>query len=427
MEYYDRNLYIWVKDDPKHRFELIRKDERTILTTLGPITYKRRYYRDKFDNKYVYLLDNQLGIPPNIRMSNELIIKILDLASSMTYSEVGKRAAEGCVLSKFTIWNTIKNVNIEAIYFKNINRGDLKVHLQVDEKYVGMIDSKNKKKYYTATIFAGKIASKLQNKTVLSAATLPKIRKLINYHLKERYKVDINEEIFVSGDMALYVQNFKNHIYCRAKYVPDKFHVYKVIKDDIPDLLIDKYSINDENVQRYLLKNLKKDNSNSRKVIKILKKKPELFKTYLDYEYLGCSQEGQNSHIYAPRFGKYANRFSPSTIEKLSIVREAISLDINIEINYLNREIPEILDIGYLSIDLESPFRYALDTRGMSFQSAKMFEAIKDGKGVKWLWLTKVGLPTKLKRYLYRPYSRYIIYNLKTQNRLSLKVIIESK
>ena len=368
-----------------HRFELIRKDERSILTTIGLITYKRRYYLDKFENKYVYLLDNQLGIPPHIRMSNELIIKILDLASSMSYSEVGKRVADGCILSKFTIWNTIKNINIEAVYSPNIDRKGFKVHLQIDEKYIGMINSKNKKKYYTATIFAGKIPGKLLNKTVLSAATLPKIRKLINYHLKERYKVEVDEEIFVSGDLALYVQNFKNHIFCKARYVPDKFHVYKAIKDDLPELEIDNYAINDKNVQCYLLKHLNKDNVNSRKVITILKNNPGLFKTYLDYEYLGCSQEGQNSHIYAPRFGKYANRFSPSTIEKLSIVREAISLNINIEISHLNRDIPEVIDIGHISIDLDTPFRYALDTRWMSFQSAKVFNTIKDGKSIKWL------------------------------------------
>lgn len=385
LEYYDRDLYIWIKDDPMHRFELIRKDERSILTTIGLITYKRRYYLDKFENKYVYLLDNQLGIPPHIRMSNELIIKILDLASSMSYSEVGKRVADGCILSKFTIWNTIKNINIEAVYSPNIDRKDFKVHLQIDEKYIGMTNSKNKKKYYTATIFAGKIAGKLLNKTVLSAATLPKIRKLINYHLKERYKVEVDEEIFVSGDLALYVQNFKNHIFCKARYVPDKFHVFKAIKDDLPELEIDKYAINDKNVQCYLLKHLNKDNVNSRKVITILKNNPGLFKTYLDYEYLGCSQEGQNSHIYAPRFGKYANRFSPSTIEKLSIVREAISLNINIEISHLNRDIPEVIDIGHISIDLDTPFRYALDTRWMSFQSAKVFNTIKDGKSIKWL------------------------------------------
>lgn len=325
LEYYDRDIYCWVKNNPEKRFTLIRKDERTILTSLGIIKYKRRYYHDNINDNNVYLLDNQLQIPPHIRMSNELIIKILDLASYMSYKEVGKHLSNEFELSKYTIWKTIKDVNIEAAYEQNINRGNLKIHLQIDEKYIGMVESTNKKRYYTATIFAGKVrinktSCRLLNKTVLSASTLPKIKKLINFHLKERYKVDVDEEIFVSGDMALYIQNFKDELYCKAKYVPDKYHVFKTIKDDLPEIEIDSYSINDEEFQNYLINNLKRDNPDSKKIVTMLRKTPEIFKTYLDYRYLGCSQEGQNSHIYAPRFGKYANRFSKSTIEKLSLI-----------------------------------------------------------------------------------------------------------
>ena len=386
LEYYDRDIYLWVKEDPRKRFVLIRKDERTILTTLGIIRYKRNYYFDKYENDYVYLLDNQLKIPPHARMSNELILKILDLASMMTYKEVGKHLSNEFTLSKFTIWNVIKNTIVEAMYTPFINRNGLKVHLQIDEKFIGMIESTKKKRYYTATIFAGhkeigKNRYQLLNKTVLSAATLPKIKKLINYHLKEYYKVKIDEEIFVSGDLALYIQEFKDSIdVCRSKYVPDKFHVYKAIKDEIPNIEVDAISINDKNFQNYLIKNLSNDNPDARKIRKLLIKNPEVFKTYLDKEYLGCSQEGQNSHIYAPRFGKYAARFSKSNLEKLSLIREATSMDINVRVTSINREIPEQLDIGHIEIDLDDPLKYVIDTSEMKYETKKMFDAIKYGK-----------------------------------------------
>lgn len=386
LEYYDRDIYYWVKEDREKRFTLIRKDERTILTTLGIIKYKRRYYHDNILDNNVYLLDNQLKIPPNIRMSNELIIKIMDLASYMTYREVGKHLSNEFELSKFTIWKTIRDTTIEAMYSPTINRNGIKVHLQIDEKFIGMIDSTNKKRYYTATIFAGrkrinKKSHRLLNKTVLSAATLSKIKQLINYHLKERYKVKIDEEIFVSGDMALYIQEFKDSIIvCRSKYVPDKYHVFQAIKRIIPDLEIDSESINNKSYQKYLVKKLwGKDDFDAKKVLNLLRNKPEVFKTYLDKEYLGCSQEGQNSHIYAPRFGKYANRFSKATIEKLSLIREAEVMNINIKIGLLNREIPKQLDIGQFSIDLDEPLRFYLDTREMKYETKQMFDGIKYG------------------------------------------------
>ena len=385
LEYYDRDIYCWVKDDPDKRFTLIRIDERTILTTIGIIKYKRRYYHDNLFDNNVYLLDNQLKIPPHIRMSNELIIKILDLASYMTYQEVGKHLSNEFELSKFTIWKTIRDATIEAMYETNIDRKKLKVHLQIDEKFIGMTDSTRKKRYYTATIFAGKEkinkkSHKLLNKTILSAAELSKLKKLINYHLRERYKVKIDEEVFVSGDLALYIQEFKESLYCKAKYVPDKYHVYQAIKQNIPDIEIDSTSINNHDFQKYLINKLwGKDDIDAKKVLKLLRSEPKIFKTYLDKEYLGCSQEGQNSHVYAPRFGKYANRFSKATIEKLSLIREAEAMNINIKIGFLNRDIPKQLDIGQFSIDLEEPIRYSLDTREMKYELAKMFNDIKYG------------------------------------------------
>lgn len=396
LEIEDRKLYLWTKNDPNKRFVLIRKDSRTILTSSGIIRYKRRYYYDKYEKNYVYLLDNQLEIPSHARMSNELILKILDLASIMTYKEVGKHLSNEFELSKYTIWKTIKDSYVECSFSTEINRNGAKVHVQIDEKFINMstkkkrkdkLANKNKKRYYTLTIFAGKhkinkTSYELENKTVISSSSLPTLKKRLMYLLVNRYKVTMDEEIFISGDLAQYIQRLGEDIsICRTKYVPDKYHVYSAIRKEIPGILIDDYSINDKSYQNYLIKNLSdnKDNVDSRKVRRLLLRNPDVFKSYLDKEYLGCSQEGQNSHIYAPRFGKYANRFHPRTIEKLSLIREAIATNNKIIIGSNKRDIPKKLDIGYIIIDLDGPLKYVLDTSEMKYESRKMFDAIKYG------------------------------------------------
>lgn len=110
----------------------------------------------------------------------------------------------------------------------------------------------------------------------------------------------------------------------------------------------------------------------------ILIKNPKSFKSYLDPEYLGCSQEGQNSHIYAPRFGKYANRFSPSTIEKLSLIREARAMNAKVILVHKYRKIPGPIDVS-MPQPYEDIVKYALDTREMKFETMKMFNQIKYG------------------------------------------------
>lgn len=87
VESYDKEIYCSID---KKRFNLIRLDEITILSTYGIINFKRRYYFYTYLNQYCYLLDNKLDIPKSKRMTNELIIKILRLSSTMTYKEVGE-------------------------------------------------------------------------------------------------------------------------------------------------------------------------------------------------------------------------------------------------------------------------------------------------------------------------------------------------
>ena len=185
---------------------------------------------------------------------------------------------------------------------------------------------------------------------------------------------------FKREDFAKYVQSFKESIICcSSKYVPDKFHVYKTIKDVLPDLIIDDYSLNDKRMQQYIINKLvDSDDVNAKKLKRLLVRNPKSLETYLDPLYLGCSQEGENSHIYSPRFGKYANRFSPSTIEKLSLIREAKVMNAKVKIAHKRRKLPTLIDIT-IDEPYEDIIKYVLDTRGMKYETAKMFNAIQYG------------------------------------------------
>lgn len=335
-------------------------------------------------NEYCYLLDNRLQIPKSKRITNELILKMMDLASIMSYKETGEHLSSEFVISKFTVWKTINEVLLETYFDNEINRKNNKIHVQIDEKFIGMTGSKNKKKYYTLTIFAGKElvgkSYKLLNKTVISSSNLKDLKQKINEVLINRYKVSPYEEIFLSGNFATYIQYFEDSIICcRSKYVPDKFHVYKAIKDSLPDVYVDDYSLNNKEFQNYLIKELKQiDDVDAKKVRTLLLKRQGAFKSYLDKEYLGRSQECQNSHVYAPRFGKYANRFSPSTIEKLSLMREAKAMNVKVILTHINREISDLIDI-LIPEQYEDPIKYVLDTSEMKYETAKLFNKIKYG------------------------------------------------
>lgn len=311
------------------RYKIIGLRPRTILTTIGIITYKRRYYYDKYDEEYIYLLDNQLELPKYTRISNELRIQVLKLASEMTYRVLGRNISDEFTIGKSTVYKIVRDTTIKEICPPIFRNNEDIVHLQIDEKYIGMIDKKNKGKYYTATIFAGEkfIKSKriLLNKTVLSSYKLDDLEKKIKDNLINRYKVKEDEKIFISGDFASYIKKFKSRIddICKPIYVPDKFHVKKALKDLFGWKVDDRELNLKENID-FIFKSIDEDTPISYKGLKgVIKDNADCFKPYLDEKYLGCSQEAMNSHVYAPRFGKYQNRFNPKTIEKLSLIKEA--------------------------------------------------------------------------------------------------------
>lgn len=383
LERFDKFIYSQLDHS---RFKVVRIDERTILSSYGSLRYKRRYYYDNYLEEYCYLLDNHLQIPKSKRMTNELILRMLDLASKMSYKEVGESLSSEFTLSKYTVWKTINEVLLETYFDVDVKRNGEKIHVQIDEKYIGMTKFKNKRKYYTLTIFAGiernGKANKLLNKTVISSCVLNDLKKKVNDLLVNRYKVSLDEEIFISGDFATYIQCFGDAITCcKTKYVPDKFHVYKTLRDTLPDVVVDDISLNDAGFKNYLISRLKtiKD-GNAKKLLKMLKSEINYFKAYLDPEYLGCSQEGQNSHIYAPRFGKRANKFSPSTVEKLALIREAKAMNAKIILVHKNRKIPEHIDISEIIYPYKEETRYVIDTTAMKQETRKLFNAIKYGE-----------------------------------------------
>ena len=380
LERYDKDIYCSIDHG---RFELVRLDGRTILSSHGLIRFKRRYYLDKSTGEYCHLLDNRLRIPKSKRMTNELIVKLMELASIMTYKEAGEHLSDEFALSKSTVWRTIRESMVEAHFGGEISPGP-KIHVQLDEKFIGMTGSKNKRRYYTLTVFAGKRragnSSELLNKTVMSSSRLSDLKARLNALLKKRYKVYSGDEVFLSGDLASYIQGFGESITCcRSRYVPDKFHVYKALRDSLPDVSADDISLNDRDFQGYLISRLSEiDDGNAKKLKRLLESNPKAFEPYLDPDYLGCSQECQNSHVYAPRFGKYANRFSPATIEKLALIREAKAMNAAVVLRHKRRKLPDPIDFSS-SKPYESPERFALDTSGMRYETAKMFNAIKYG------------------------------------------------
>ena len=369
----------------KQSFEKVVKiKERCIQTTIGMLRFKRRYYYDKYEHKYRYKLDAFLRIPRRNRIMNNVKIKIIEAASEMSYEKAGRYACEdGLPVSKATVCRLIKNTEFYIEDNNVLLDNDSKIHVQIDEKFVPIASSKNKKKLYTCTIFKG-VALKgskriLQNRTLISSKSLNTFFKRINKSLLEKYKVKLDDEIYLSGDLATYIQNSPERIrVCKAIYVPDKFHVLRGLKTSI-GVIANKYELNDDEYRNSLIDALKGiDDVDAKKIKKLLCNNPESLSYYLNYKYDGCSQECMNSHYFCPRFDKVPNVWEFDTIEKLSQIICCRENKSRIKLGW-NDEFYEMPYKEIEPIDFEKEHRESINTLGFDYQIKKFFLRLENG------------------------------------------------
>lgn len=366
--------------------KIIKFKERSILTDFGMLTFKRRYYYDTMQDVYTCLLDTYLKIPKRSKVMTNIKLRIIEACSEMSYSKASRYGApNGYPLSKSTAYRYIRDVSIRVKENNYITMNNDTIHVQIDEKFMNMIGSKNKKKHITATIFKGrkqigkKGRIKLLNRTLLSAKNEEIIYKKINAYLFNKYRVKPDDLIYVSGDLAKYIQTAPEKILvCKSKYVPDKFHIKQALIDEVGVYATDN-DLSDSKFIEALVDGLKNTvTTNGKKLKNILKKNSDSLKTYIDTNYQGCSQEGMNSHYYASRFAKLPMKMGIKNLTKLSKIIEAKENNSLVTVGFEHEYYLKPYDIvGHMPILHEE--RFVLDTRCMDKLTRKMFEHLKYG------------------------------------------------
>ena len=100
--------------------EIVKIVPRTILTSKGLITFRRRYYYNTNNDAYLYLLDSILEIPKYSRLSKKLKTKILSSLNHLSYKDAGiDNLPKGNKISAESAFNSLNKstINVEYIPF----------------------------------------------------------------------------------------------------------------------------------------------------------------------------------------------------------------------------------------------------------------------------------------------------------------------
>ena len=343
----------------KKSWHVVRRDETTLVTHLGPVKYKKTLFRHKETGEYAYLLDKIMGLAPHTRMTEDAVAKVLEEAVQTSYQKGGENA---CItiddVSKQTVLNKLHVLEFPEVS-QNDERKELPyLYIDCDEDHVSLqfLESREetledwKRKnvmpklvyvYEGITDESGR--NKLVNPKYFGGVYdgpdgVESLWKEVKHYIENNSDVEKIDKIYINGDGAGWIRSGTKYI-PGGEFVLDKFHMHKyIIKatshlwdsvDDARSMLYraihkKKKWMAEDTFNRIL--EVTEDESRRRTV--------ETAKKYILNNWsgimhqvkakdvnFGCSAEGHVSHIFSDRMSSRPLGWSRTGADKMARLR----------------------------------------------------------------------------------------------------------
>lgn len=322
----------------KKHYTIKQIRSRTIITTLGSITFKRRQYQSRKDGTYFYYIDHLIELESRERLSTTLKLEILKMLTKYTYLDTAKRFD----ISKNTVYKTVRSLSgiiLETPDFEANKKIDV-LYIQADECYAALQKKQNGKKTNKVIVEEvvvhegltplSKNRNELQNKTLFTRAFnetsedfYERIYRWIlkNYHYRE---------IYFYGDGGAWIKSCAE--YLSATFILDLFHtmqaVVRITTDKEMRSQLQKAIRNDNQIlfaeTIVQIKEIKQLSPFKQKQVDYLFKNWKYIQRNFKLPHsVGCSQEGINFHYFASRLTTLPKGWS---LENLRTIAQIICL-----------------------------------------------------------------------------------------------------
>lgn len=337
---------------------IVRRDETTLLTSLGSVTYHKTLFKNKFTGEHEYLLDRIMGIERHARMTEDAEAKLLEEAVQTSYRRGGESA---CISEDAVSKETVMN-KIHALQFPRVEPlAEKKVlkylYIDADEDHVSLQYLNEKgdiKKPRTNTVMPKLIyvyegithengRNELINKKYFGGVyegskAVEQLWGEVSEYIEASYDTEALEKIYINGDGAAWIKSGQR-ILDKSRFVLDRFHMHKYIIGATSHLLD---SVEDARAEIYRAIHKQKKKLAEEAFEKILavteseakRKTVEASKSYILGNWTGimewikdinkeveCSAEGHVSHVFADRMSSRPLGWSKIGANKMSRLR----------------------------------------------------------------------------------------------------------
>lgn len=240
LEYLD--LEYKSSEERKQKYYVQQTRPRTLITSLGIITFNKTYYKSKkkVNGKYLYYsyLEDYLGIDKWAKISLACEVNLINNALDNGYSWSGKNTIPNYIISRQTISKKIKSINYNYFDIPKKKETPKVLYIEADEVHANL-QSRNKgtKNKIVPVILTHEgheedfVRKKKLKNTHYIASSILKTDKL----WEETYKYldtvyDLNkvDKIFLSSDGGSWITGY-DIAFPNIIFVLDKFHYRKAL------------------------------------------------------------------------------------------------------------------------------------------------------------------------------------------------------
>lgn len=326
----------------KDKYYVQQTRERTLITSLGLLTFNKTYYKskNKINGKYEYYsyLEDYLGIAKWSKMTLAAEVLLINNALDNGYAWSSNNSIPDYIISRQTISSKIQSINYN--YIEQINKKETPnvIYIEADEVHANLQSRQKCTKNRIVPViltheghkedFVKKKELKEQHYIASSVLKTDKLWNEVYKYLDTKYDLDKEPTIFVSGDGGPWIKGY-DEAFPNAIYVLDPFHyfnkklAYIFKKEPIITSIADSYLRNRMIDEFKLLVNvqIEKYPEQKKDMIKVQTFLIENIKGIINQKHplykCPCSMEGHISNKYAKFITSRPHSYSEDGLENI--------------------------------------------------------------------------------------------------------------
>ena len=244
----------WRKD----RYIAQRKDRRTLISSVGDITFDCTYYKKK-SSGYTYLLEDLIGVDSYERFTEAAEVVLLTEAGKTSYAEAARVLPSKQKITKTTVMNKVHQISEMIPYEAPSTKKECDyLFIEADEDHIAeqhgrYVPPEGNKGFISRLIYIYEykkiIPYKHPKKELVNTFYFSGVyqgsdgvRRLweeVSSFVESTYDTDQLKQIFLTGDGANWIKSGTRYLY-KSLFCLDKYHLMQYINAAAGQMLDEK-------------------------------------------------------------------------------------------------------------------------------------------------------------------------------------------